>query len=94
MGCVTKATALAGCGAGFLQLTIFAGGGVGGAERDRTADLLIANEALSQLSYGPNRGRKIHAPGIEWASFTAGASKLSTTANRGAGPPASPYKPL
>ena len=25
----------------------------GGAERDRTADLLIANEALSQLSYGP-----------------------------------------
>ncbi len=26
----------------------------GGAERDRTADLLIANEALSQLSYGPN----------------------------------------
>src|SRR6476620_5574691 len=26
---------------------------VGGAERDRTADLLIANEALSQLSYGP-----------------------------------------
>ena len=30
---------------------------VGGARRDRTADLLIANEALSQLSYGPNRGR-------------------------------------
>ena len=27
---------------------------VGGAERDRTADLLIANEALSQLSYGPS----------------------------------------
>jgi YggT family protein len=31
---------------------------VGGAERDRTADLLIANEALSQLSYGPNLGRR------------------------------------
>ena len=34
----------------------------GGAERDRTADLLIANEALSQLSYGPGmrvlRGRQ------------------------------------
>jgi hypothetical protein len=30
---------------------------VGGAGRDRTADLLIANEALSQLSYGPNLGR-------------------------------------
>jgi YggT family protein len=32
---------------------------VGGAGRDRTADLLIANEALSQLSYGPNRGRAV-----------------------------------
>ena len=29
----------------------------GGAERDRTADLLIANETLSQLSYGPTEGR-------------------------------------
>ncbi len=27
----------------------------GGAERDRTADLLVANEALSQLSYSPTR---------------------------------------
>ena len=26
---------------------------IGGAERDRTADLLVANEALSQLSYSP-----------------------------------------
>jgi hypothetical protein len=26
---------------------------VGGARRDRTADLIIANDALSQLSYGP-----------------------------------------
>ncbi len=25
----------------------------GGAERDRTAGLLVANEALSQLSYSP-----------------------------------------
>ena len=25
----------------------------GGARRDRTADLVIANDALSQLSYGP-----------------------------------------
>ena len=25
----------------------------GGVERDRTADLLVANEALSQLSYNP-----------------------------------------
>ena len=27
--------------------------GDGGARRDRTADLVIANDALSQLSYGP-----------------------------------------
>ena len=26
---------------------------VGGADRDRTDDLVIANDALSQLSYGP-----------------------------------------
>ena len=26
---------------------------VGGAKRDRTADLLLARQALSQLSYGP-----------------------------------------
>ena len=29
------------------------GRGIGGAERDRTAGLLVANEALSQLSYSP-----------------------------------------
>src|SRR5689334_15524459 len=28
--------------------------GIGGAKRDRTADLLHAMQALSQLSYGPN----------------------------------------
>ena len=30
------------------------GAGVGGADRDRTDDLLNAIQALSQLSYGPN----------------------------------------
>ena len=29
----------------------------GGAERDRTADLVIANDALSQLSYSPKQAR-------------------------------------
>ena len=29
-------------------------GGSGGASRDRTGDLLVANQALSQLSYGPS----------------------------------------
>ena len=28
---------------------------VGGANRDRTGDLLLAKQALSQLSYGPER---------------------------------------
>src|SRR2546423_10019000 len=28
----------------------------GGANRDRTGDLLLAKQALSQLSYGPERG--------------------------------------
>ena len=32
----------------------------GGAERDRTADLLVANEALSQLSYSPHQTRIAH----------------------------------
>jgi hypothetical protein len=27
--------------------------GAGGASRDRTGDLLVANQTLSQLSYGP-----------------------------------------
>jgi hypothetical protein len=31
------------------------GSGVGGARRDRTDDLLLAKQALSQLSYGPGR---------------------------------------
>jgi hypothetical protein len=29
----------------------------GGARRDRTDDLLLAKQALSQLSYGPSRGQ-------------------------------------
>ena len=34
--------------------------GVGGADGDRTHDLLNAIQALSQLSYGPNAGRGIY----------------------------------
>ncbi len=40
----------------------------GGVERDRTADLLVANEALSQLSYNPTPGsrptRQAHGPNV------------------------------
>src|SRR5690606_41941450 len=37
-----------------LLETVCPGGLVGGVERDRTADLLRAKQALSQLSYGPS----------------------------------------
>src|SRR6476619_4773848 len=30
--------------------------GIGGASRDRTDDLIVANDALSQLSYSPTSG--------------------------------------
>lgn len=36
-------------------------GRIGGAKRDRTADLLHAMQALSQLSYGPTPARKAGA---------------------------------
>ena len=38
--------------------------GIGGAKRDRTADLLHAMQALSQLSYGPDARPGDGAPGI------------------------------
>ena len=36
---------------------------IGGARRDRTDDLLLAKQALSQLSYGPALARQ-HQPGL------------------------------
>ena len=36
-----------------LAYALWASAKRGGARRDRTADLIIANDALSQLSYGP-----------------------------------------
>jgi len=42
-----------------VQLKLFlwqVGRGAGGANRDRTGDLLLAKQALSQLSYGPDIG--------------------------------------
>ena len=35
----------------------------GGARRDRTDDLLLAKQALSQLSYGPGMRRSVVGPG-------------------------------
>jgi hypothetical protein len=39
--------------------------GTGGAEGNRTPDLVIANDALSQLSYGPN----VPAVFLRWAGL-------------------------
>src|SRR6185295_12677719 len=36
------------------------GRGLGGADRDRTDDLLNAIQALSQLSYSPTRGARLY----------------------------------
>lgn len=36
----------------------------GGARRDRTDDLLLAKQALSQLSYGPDFGKRISVAGV------------------------------
>jgi YggT family protein len=53
----------------------------GGARRDRTADLVIANDALSQLSYGPFRGRLDACEGGQQsAPFTIRAKVESRTA--------------
>ena len=37
----------------------------GGANRDRTGDLLLAKQALSQLSYGPGVARLVGLVGVE-----------------------------
>src|SRR6266403_2400122 len=53
----------------------------GGARRDRTADLVIANDALSQLSYGPLRDRlDVSDRGQQSAPFTIRAKVKSRTA--------------
>ena len=51
---------------------------IGGAERDRTADLLVANEALSQLSYSPHRTGNAPTEGLlaESSATHGTASKL------------------
>ena len=55
---------------------------IGGAERDRTADLLVANEALSQLSYSPPPDarhalpRQAQAPSNDSQSVSASNARL------------------
>ena len=51
------------------------GGFSGGAEGDRTPDLVIANDALSQLSYGPEPRADVGYRG-GLVKITAGAEHL------------------
>src|SRR4030081_1039964 len=54
----------------------------GGARRDRTADLVIANDALSQLSYGPIAAdANLNDGGQQSAPFTIRAKAKSRTRN-------------
>src|SRR5712691_4844417 len=48
---------------GTLRTPTTAGGRSGGGKRDRTADLLHAMQALSQLSYTPTQGRGLYHAG-------------------------------
>ena len=56
---------------GLLTSGLLSGAAAGGAERDRTVDLLLAKQALSQLSYTPVQMTDIRvqmsdtAPGID-----------------------------
>src|SRR5450631_3882307 len=53
----------------------------GGARRDRTADLVIANDALSQLSYGPiATAPTVNYVGRQSAPFTIRTKVKSRTA--------------
>ena len=56
----------------------------GGAEGDRTPDLVIANDALSQLSYGPDEGAFMGAARL-LSSATSGAKRPALAAARSNG---------
>jgi hypothetical protein len=49
----------------------------GGASRDRTDDLIVANDALSQLSYSPTRAQHQH--------FSRGGETSDATVGRNTG---------
>jgi hypothetical protein len=46
-------------------------GGFCGADRDRTGDLLTASQALSQLSYGPERSGFLHTNSMDGERIVA-----------------------
>src|SRR5437762_13803876 len=56
--------------------------GHGGAEGDRTPDLLIANEALSQPSYGPVRRGPDYGCGLHGCQARAACGRLAVSRGR------------
>ena len=52
--------------------------GPGGANRDRTGDLLLAKQALSQLSYGPESGRPFLTSSSRRSGFCGGSGWTRT----------------
>ncbi len=57
---------------GPAQVSIISKSENGGPDRDRTDDLLDANQALSQLSYGPNLDAQTRSSKIARASLKTG----------------------
>ena len=55
----------------------------GGARRDRTADLVIANDALSQLSYGPLGGRLTRSRPATAAIYNPRRAQVKNGESRG-----------
>jgi hypothetical protein len=58
-------------------------GRTGGAGRDRTGDLLNANQALSQLSYSPVEGARGQPPGASGPGAGLAPINLSRPIGRG-----------
>ncbi len=61
----------------------------GGAERDRTDDLLLAKQALSQLSYSPNL-----VASLNWSVVGLGRLELPTSRLSSARSNQLSYKPV
>ena len=66
----------------------------GGVEGDRTPDLVIANDALSQLSYDPIHVPSLSAGEQESSMGRAGAQDLDRAAKRDARPSRGPAQGL
>src|SRR5436305_9596518 len=65
-----------------VSRSTFDGAGSGGARRDRTDDLLLAKQALSQLSYGPGPERTHPRPEFRTRESLVGLGRLELPTSR------------